>query len=322
MWPPEEHERLIENMSAWMDGELPDIASTPEAGGPDDLELEVAEHQACCPSCRDLFEELKELRAGFETLPEPDPPEGFAQGVMDHIRAEEKPRVIPLLKRPQVRALAGLAACLVLAVGLYHTARFSQKDTGEDFDWMVQSFSKDASDAVSGDPDTPQIAAYAAPEAPAASGDAADGISPRKISPKYSVGGAAVSSGTPEECAFQNDQYLWMAYDGDTPEPEARIIGSAQSLADFLLQYGGSIGYSVRPSERRKGYAKETLRLTLVKCREAGEERVLITCDRDNPASARTILANGGVLENEVADEPGLGQSGVIQRYWITLSKS
>ncbi len=93
-------------------------------------------------------------------------------------------------------------------------------------------------------------------------------------------------------------------------------------LTDFLLQYGGSIGYSVRPSERRKGYAKETLRLTLVKCREAGEERVLITCDRDNPASARTILANGGVLENEVADEPGLGQSGVIQRYWITLSKS
>ena len=93
-------------------------------------------------------------------------------------------------------------------------------------------------------------------------------------------------------------------------------------LADFLLQYGGSIGYSVRPSKRRKGYAKETLRLTLVKCREAGEERVLITCDRDNPASARTILANGGVLENEVADEPGLGQSGVIQRYWITLSKS
>ena len=89
MWPPEEHERLIENMSAWMDGELPDIASTPEAGGPDDLELEVAEHQACCPSCRDLFEELKELRAGFEALPEPDPPEGFAQSVLDRIREEE-----------------------------------------------------------------------------------------------------------------------------------------------------------------------------------------------------------------------------------------
>ena len=101
MWPPEEHERLIENMSAWMDGELPDIASTPEAGGPDDLELEVAEHQACCPSCRDLFEELKELRAGFETLPEPDPPEGFAQSVLDRIRAEARPKVIPCSSGPR-----------------------------------------------------------------------------------------------------------------------------------------------------------------------------------------------------------------------------
>ena len=185
MWPPEEHERLIENMSAWMDGELPDIASTPEAGGPDDLELEVAEHQACCPSCRDLFEELKELRAGFETLPEPDPPEGFAQGVMDHIRAEEKPRVIPLFKRPQVRALAGLAACLVLVAGLYGVSRRQEQDK-----WMltVRSFNRDVVEeyadisaqeslrsdgdgprvnAALADPETgdaPQIAAYAAPE--------------------------------------------------------------------------------------------------------------------------------------------------------------
>ena len=85
---------------------------------------------------------------------------------------------------------------------------------------------------------------------------------------------------------------------------------------------GGHIGYSIRPSQRRKGYARETLRLTLDKCREAGEARVLITCDKDNIPSARTIPANGGVLENEVVDEPGLGQSGMIQRYWITLTKS
>ena len=185
MWPPEEHERLIENMSAWMDGELPDIASTPEAGGPDDLELEVAEHQACCPSCRDLFEELKELRAGFETLPEPDPPEGFAQGVMDHIRAEEKPRVIPLFKRPQVRALAGLAACLVLVAGLYGVSRRQEQDkwtlTTRSFNRDVveeyadisaqESLSRDGDgprvNAALADPETedaPQIAAYAAPE--------------------------------------------------------------------------------------------------------------------------------------------------------------
>ncbi len=219
-----ECDKYWELLSARLDGFL----SAEEEG-------ELDAHLAVCPDCRAAGAQLAALQGAFSELEEGEAPEGFAQGVMDRIRAEEKPKVVPLFKRPQVRALAGLAACLVLAVGLYHTARFSQKDTGEDFDWMVQSFSKDASDAVSGDPDTPQIAAYAAPEAPAASGEAADGISPRKISPKYSVGGAAVSSGTPEECAFQNDQYLWMAYDGDTPEPEARIIGSAQSLEDFLL---------------------------------------------------------------------------------------
>ena len=171
MWPPEEHERLIENMSAWMDGELPDIASTPEAGGPDDLELEVAEHQACCPSCRDLFEELKELRAGFETLPEPDPPEGFAQGVLDRIREEARPKVIPLFKRPQVRALAGLAACLVLVAGLYGVSRRQEQDK-----WMltVRSFNRDvveeyadisAQESLRSDGDGPRVnAALADPD--------------------------------------------------------------------------------------------------------------------------------------------------------------
>jgi hypothetical protein len=172
-WTPEEHERLIENMSAWMDGELPDIADTPEAGGPDDLELEVAEHQACCPSCRALFEELKELRAGFEALPEPDPPEGFAQGVMDRIREEARPKVIPLFKRPQVRALAGLAACLVLAVGLYGAGQQKQQ---ADFNLLTRGFSRDAlledgerpmvnaALPAPEDGEAPQIAAYAAPE--------------------------------------------------------------------------------------------------------------------------------------------------------------
>lgn len=100
------------------------------------------------------------------------------------------------------------------------------------------------------------------------------------------------------------------------------IIDCRTALTDFLLQYGGHIGYCIRPSERRRGYAVEQLRLALETYQEAGEERVLITCDKDNIPSARTILANGGVLENEVADEPGLSQSGVIQRYWIALSQS
>lgn len=97
------------------------------------------------------------------------------------------------------------------------------------------------------------------------------------------------------------------------------VIDFRRPLTDFLLSFGGNIGYTVRPTERRKGYASEMLRLLLPFCREAGETRVLLTCDRGNEASRRTIIKNGGVLENEVPDEPGLGRSGSIQRYWIEL---
>lgn len=100
------------------------------------------------------------------------------------------------------------------------------------------------------------------------------------------------------------------------------IIDCRTALTDFLRQYGGHIGYCIRPSERGKGYAKEQLRLALETYRAAGEERVLVTCNPANTASERTILTNGGVLENEVPDEPGLGNSGTIRRYWITLKKS
>lgn len=73
------------------------------------------------------------------------------------------------------------------------------------------------------------------------------------------------------------------------------IIDFRHYLSDFLFQYGGSIGYSVLLEERRKGYAKQMLKLMLEICKQQRLEKVLITCDKQNIASAKTIMANGGI---------------------------
>ena len=99
------------------------------------------------------------------------------------------------------------------------------------------------------------------------------------------------------------------------------IIDIRKRLTDFLYNYGGNIGYSVIPDERRKGYATEMLKQILSKCKSMNINRVLLSCDKENIGSAKTIIANGGVLENEVVDEVGLSKSGIIQRYWISLKK-
>ena len=85
---------------------------------------------------------------------------------------------------------------------------------------------------------------------------------------------------------------------------------------DYLEKYAGHIGYSIRPSERRKGYAKEMLRMALPHCREIGLDRVLITCIDGNVGSEKTILANGGVYESTV-HEPNDNVD--LKRFWITL---
>lgn len=96
-----------------------------------------------------------------------------------------------------------------------------------------------------------------------------------------------------------------------------RIYGALHlrhTLNDDLLRTGGHIGYGIRPSERRKGYATKMLSLALPIAKSLGLNKVLVTCNMDNYASAKTIINNGGVLENEVQD----GDE-TIQRYWISL---
>ena len=134
-------------------------------------------HLNACPDCRAAGAQLAALQGAFPELEEVSAPEGFARGVMDRIWEETSPKVIPLFKRPQFRTLAGLAACLVLVVGLYGASRPHNLDKTEKMDVTARSFNRNASvkdgegplvNATLVGPDSeevPQIAAYAAPGA-------------------------------------------------------------------------------------------------------------------------------------------------------------
>lgn len=101
---------------------------------------------------------------------------------------------------------------------------------------------------------------------------------------------------------------------------KGRLLGLLQirlELKGYLAEFGGNIGYCVRPSERMKGYAKQMLRFALPVSKAAGLEKVLITCLEGNVASERTVLACGGVFEKTVFDDKNYQQN--IKRYWITL---
>lgn len=100
---------------------------------------------------------------------------------------------------------------------------------------------------------------------------------------------------------------LWIV-DGE------RHVGFLQirhALNDFLLNEGGHIGYSVRPSARRRGHARAALRDALPVARSLGIDRVLVTCDETNTASRATIEGNGGVYEDSRAGK---------RRYWIATN--
>ena len=105
-------------------------------------------------------------------------------------------------------------------------------------------------------------------------------------------------------------QYLAL----DENEHLVGMVNLRHCLNDYLLEFGGHIGYSVRPADRKNGYAIQMLKLALDEAKALGLDRVRIACDRYNIASAKTIQANGGVLDGERYDP----QDGTLtQRYWI-----
>ena len=96
-----------------------------------------------------------------------------------------------------------------------------------------------------------------------------------------------------------------------------RILGAIHfrhELNDDLLQNGGHIGYGIRPSERRKGYAGKMLLMLLETIRSKGYKKVLITCDESNLASAKVIENANGILHDKIEFE---GET--TRRYWVNL---
>lgn len=101
----------------------------------------------------------------------------------------------------------------------------------------------------------------------------------------------------------------------DEREEIVGAVNIRHRLNAKLLNSGGHIGYGIRPSERRKGYATQLLALALEKTRELRLVRVLVVCDKGNIGSERTILKNGGLLESEHTEDDG----NVVRRFWIAL---
>ena len=85
-------------------------------------------------------------------------------------------------------------------------------------------------------------------------------------------------------------------------------------LNEKLLKNGGHIGDGIRPSERNKGLGTKMIKLALEKCKELKIKKVLMVCNKNNVASAKTIIKNGGILENEIIENDI-----IEQRYWIEI---
>ncbi len=105
-------EFYLELMSQSLDGELSQQAHQA-----------LKEHLNQCADCRFLYQQLQEVHCQLSSLEKQEVPEGFAQGVMDRVRTLEQqstqPKIIPLLKRPQFRALGSIAACALLCLGIW-----------------------------------------------------------------------------------------------------------------------------------------------------------------------------------------------------------
>jgi predicted acetyltransferase len=106
-------------------------------------------------------------------------------------------------------------------------------------------------------------------------------------------------------------------YVNDEVHHLAGMIQVRHEFNDFLAKYGGHIGYSIRPCDRRKGYGTAQLQAVLPYCWSIGLNEVLITCLRGNTGSEKIILACGGVYESTVTLHDEKQGDLFLKRFWI-----
>lgn len=101
-----------------------------------------------------------------------------------------------------------------------------------------------------------------------------------------------------------------------------KIIGTINvrwNLTENVKQFGGNIGYGIRPTERRKGYNKMNLYLGLIEAKKIGLDKVMLDCDVENLGSSKTMEALGGKLERTEIDP----YDGILTSvYWINVDES
>ena len=106
---------------------------------------------------------------------------------------------------------------------------------------------------------------------------------------------------------------FYLCYEGE------RLVGVFSlkfELTEYLLNFGGHVGYATRPTDRNRGLATQMMKQGTALAKEFGFTRLLCVCDDDNYASERVIVKNGGVLEDERYDAE---EKVTVKRFWIEL---
>ncbi len=202
---------------------------------------ELEEHLAACPSCRKDKEELEQLDQALRNLGEIQAPADFTQRVMAQVQqqTQSKPKVIPLWRRPQVRALAGLAACALLCIGIYR----SLPQDGNLSGGMVTSGQGEVSSQSSGTADgsrSDSATQYGVDPAQApddGGNDPASVPQPRTADPQPEVESSATQGSQSSGQTPPDSSVSGFEGQGETSDPQNKAQTSSASTQTVLVLY-------------------------------------------------------------------------------------